>query len=93
MNKWYRSRIVKAILILLANISVFTLAICVWWAASYHQIFMDVLEGAGNKTYEESSEFYGDFYIESMDVSISMPALNFYFIDLSFYSFMLVYMI
>ncbi|MCF2553926.1 sensor histidine kinase [Faecalicatena contorta] len=68
MNKWYRSRIVKAILILLANISVFTLVICVWWAASYHQIFMDVLEGAGNKTYEESSEFYGDFYIESMDV-------------------------
>ena len=68
MKKWYRSRIVKAVLIAVSLLSVATLMTCTWWAASYSQIFKEVLNGSGNKAYEESEEFEWQVYIDSMDI-------------------------
>lgn len=69
MNRgWYKSALVKGILIILAHILAVTLAVGFVWIMSYPMLRTELLSGKGVKKYEDSVSFKNNLQSLSYDV-------------------------
>lgn len=56
-QRWYRTNITKAVLVLLAHIMVVVMTVSILWVSSYPALFAEVLSGNPAREYKDSKDF------------------------------------
>lgn len=56
-QRWYRTNITKAVLVLLAHIMVVVMTVSILWVSSYPALFVEVLSGNPAREYKDSKDF------------------------------------
>lgn len=80
-KKWYKSRIMKAVLIITAHVMVVVMTGCVVWASSYPGLISEMLERPSSRKYEDSRQFNNSVYSDSMTVISGVRTKEFFETD------------
>lgn len=67
-KKWYKSRVMKAVLVIVAHVTAVVMAACTLWAASYPELFSEMLERSPSRKYEDSQRFNNQVLNNSLTI-------------------------
>lgn len=56
-SKWYKTKVMKAALIIVAHVTIVVMAACAVWAASYPGLISETLQRSSSGKYEDSQQF------------------------------------
>lgn len=56
-KKWYKSRVMKAVLVIVAHVTAVVMVACTLWASSYPELLSEMLERSPSRKYEDSQRF------------------------------------
>lgn len=83
-KKWYKSKITKAVLIIVAHVTAVVMVACTLWVTSYPELLSEMLERSPSRKYEDSQRFNNQVLDNSLTVASGARTKEFFETDGAF---------